>query len=313
MKYLITGGKGFLGSHLTEKILNEGHEVVSLDLISPKKLDYFNDWDSYRSVTDSIMNQNLLNRLIESSDAVLHLAAIAEPEQYVINPRKTIEINLRASLNIIDRIIASKKLFFYSSTSEIYGKNEIQPFTENSDRVLGSTSVNRWSYSTSKAMIEHYCKALFSDKLINFVGIRIFNCYGPRLTGRVIAKFIQRIKKNEPLIIHGDGSQQRCYTYVGDVVDGIYSLIRSPKTYGEFYNIGNPKEEYSIKQLADILLQIMDNKNYPIEYTSRNIYGKSYEDPDRRVPDIKKINDAINWQPTTKLEDGLKSTLKYEL
>ncbi len=313
MKYLITGGKGFLGSHLTEKLLKEGHEIISFDMMNPKELEYFNDWENYHSVTDTIMNKPVLDRLIDTSDAVVHLAAIAEPEQYVKFPRKTIEINLRASLNILDRLIGTKKLFFYSSTSEIYGKNKIQPFNENSDRVLGSTSINRWSYSSSKAMIEHYCRALDSENLIKFVGIRIFNCYGPRLKGRVLSKFIDLIKKNEPLVVHGDGNQKRCYTYVDDVVDGIYGLINSPKNYGDFYNIGNPNDEYSVNELIDILLNIVGKKNYPIKNVSRNIYGKSYEDTDRRVPDIKKIFDAINWMPKTKIEDGIKQTLKYEL
>jgi len=313
MRYLITGGKGFLGSHLSERLLKNGDEVVSLDLSNPKNLDYLNDWKSYQHVTDTIMNSSIINRLIDNCDAVLHLAAIAEPEQYVKNPRKTIEINLRASLNILDRMISTKKLFFYSSTSEIYGKNLENPFHENSDRVLGPTSVNRWSYSTSKAMIEHYCRALYNDKLINYVGIRIFNCYGPRLKGRVLSKFFEKIKNNEPLIIHGDGLQKRCYTYVDDVVEGIFELLNNKKSYGDFFNIGNPKEEYSVKELANLLLKAMKKENYPINYVDRNIYGKSYEDPERRVPDISKIQSILKWKPAVSLHEGLYKIIDYNL
>jgi len=311
MKFLITGGMGFLGSHFSEKLLNNGHEVCAIDLYENKSLDYLNDWDSYKPIIDSINHENIVNKLIDSSDVVMHLAAIAEPEQYVKYPRKTIDINLRASLNILDRVVATDKIFFYSSTSEIYGKNISQPFSEDSDRVLGSTSVNRWCYSTSKSMVEHYCRALKQDGILNFVGIRVFNCYGPRLGGRVIAKFLDRIVSEEPLIIHGDGAQQRCYTYVDDLLDASIKLITDKSTHGDFYNIGNPKEEYSVKELAKIMLDVAGKEDYPVEHVDRSAYGNSYEDPDRRVPDISKIQKSIDWSPKIDIYEGLSKMFKY--
>ena len=313
MKYFITGGMGFLGSHFTEKLLKDGHEVCSIDLYENKSLSYLNDWDSYKPIIDTIHNSSVVNKLIDSSDVVMHLAAIAEPEQYVKYPRKTIDINLRASLNILDRVIATDKLFFYSSTSEVYGKNTSQPFSENSDRVLGATSVNRWCYSTSKSMVEHYCRALYQDDILNFVGIRVFNCYGPRLGGRVISKFLDKIVKGDPLIIHGDGSQQRCYTYVDDLIEATMMLINDKNTHGDFYNVGNPKEEYSVKELSKIILDISGKKDYRVNHVNRSAYGKSYEDPDRRVPDISKIQEATGWSPKTDIYDGLSRVYDYQI
>lgn len=313
MKFLVTGGKGFLGSHLSLRLLEEGHEVISYDLYDPKELNYLKDFKGYTSIVDTVMNESVLNRMVECSDAVFHLAAIAEPEQYVNYPRKTIDINLRASLNIIDRLIATNKMFFYSSTSEVYGKNPDVPFNENSDRLLGPTSINRWCYSTSKSMVEHYCNALHMEGILNFVGVRIFNAYGPRLRGRVLDKFINRFKNNQPLEIHGSGDQKRCYTYISDLIDAIMLLINEPNLFGTFYNVGNPFEEYSVSDLASLFCKAVGNPDYPISYIDRDSYGKSYEDPDRRIPDVTKITNVINWEPKVSLNEGLKLTLDYEL
>ncbi|WND03337.1 NAD-dependent epimerase/dehydratase family protein [Temperatibacter marinus] len=311
MKYLITGGMGFLGSHLAEELLKRGNEVTCLDLFEEKRCTHFRDWETYRLVIDTILNKPLVTQLVRSADAVIHLAAIAEPQQYVQLPRKTIEVNLKASLAILEEVTATNKLFFFSSTSEIYGKNTVQPFREDSDRILGSTDINRWCYSSAKAMVEHYINALHQEQLLEFVGIRIFNCYGPRLKGRVVSKFIDQVQSGKPIVIHGEGAQQRCFTYVSDLVNGIISLIETKSSHGSFYNIGNPKEEYSVKQLAQVVSEQLNQENYPITHVDRAAYGPSYQDLDRRVPSIDKISKAINWSPTVSLQEGISKMIEY--
>ena len=286
MNILITGGMGFLGSHLSEFLTKKKFNITCLDLFEDFSLDYLKDYNNYNLVIDSILNKEILDKLIKSNDLIVHLAGIAEPEQYVKYPRKTIEVNLKASLNIIDNLVSTDKKLFFSSTSEVYGKNTNIPFNESSDRVLGSSNINRWSYASSKSMIEHYLYSLSSEKLINFDGIRIFNCYGPRLKGRVVSKFIEKIKMNETLQIHGNGEQKRCYTYVTDVIDGITKIISKTTFSNDFYNIGNSTEEYSVNDLILIFQKILKNKNINFEHLKRDYYGSSYEDPDRRVPDI---------------------------
>lgn len=311
MKCLVTGGMGFLGSHLAETLLKQGHEVTCLDIFEDKRCEHFRDFDGYKLVVDTILNKAIVTQLVRSSDVVIHLAAVAEPEQYVKFPRKTIEVNLKASLALLEEVTATDKLLFFSSTSEIYGKNAEQPFREDSDRVLGPTDINRWCYSSAKAMVEHYILALYQEHLIDFVGVRIFNCYGPRLTGRVVSKFVERILSGDPLIVHGNGAQKRCFTYVSDLVDGIISLIETKSSHGAFYNIGNPKEEYSVSELAEMVRDIAGQPNHPIEFVDRAAYGPSYQDLDQRVPSIDKIAAAINWQPNTSLKEGVAHMIEY--
>ena len=311
MNILITGGMGFIGSHLSEFLTKKKYNITCLDLFEEDSLHYLRDFDNFNLVIDSILNKEIIEKLVKANDLIIHLAGIAEPEQYVKYPRKTIEVNLKASLNIIDSIATTEKKLFFSSTSEVYGKNTNIPFYENSDRVLGSSNINRWSYASSKSMIEHYLYSLSSEKLINFDGIRIFNCYGPRLKGRVVSKFIEKIKLNEVLQIHGDGTQKRCYTYIEDVIDGVVKIIEKKSFSNDFYNIGNPLEEHSIHDLILVLKKILKKNKINFEYLKRNYYGSSYEDPDRRVPDITKIKKYINWSPKINLKTGLLKTLKY--
>jgi len=311
MKCLVTGGMGFLGSHLIVELLRRGHQVTCLDIFEDERCSFFRDWDSYKLVIDTILNKPLVTQLVRNADVVFHLAAVAEPEQYVKYPRKTIEVNLKASLAILEEVTATNKLLFFSSTSEVYGKNEDQPFHEDSDRVLGATNINRWCYSSAKAMVEHYISALYQEQLIDFVGVRIFNCYGPRLGGRVVSKFVDCIQSGAPMVIHGDGSQKRCFAYVTDVVEGIISLVETSSSHGAFYNIGDPKEEYSVRQLAEAVRQVAGVPDHPITQIERAAYGSSYQDPDRRVPSIAKITNAIDWKPKITLHDGLAEMLKY--
>ena len=310
MKILVTGGMGFLGSHLVEDLLKNKNQVYALDISENKNHLKLRDYDNYIPILDSILNIDTVKKLINKCDFVYHLAAVAEPEQYVKYPRKVIEINLKASLKIIDEIIGTDKKLFFTSTSEIYGKNLKNSFSENDDRLLGPTSINRWSYSTGKAMIEHYLYALKQESLIDFVGIRVFNAYGPRLNSRVISKFFDCAKNKKTMIIHGDGSQKRCFTYISDIIDAIKQLVNDNKNFGDFYNVGNPKEEYSIKELAKMIQQLCEN-NCEIKYVSRNFYGNSYEDVDKRVPDINMIQSKTGWEPKINLKNGLKKYWDY--
>lgn len=312
MRCLVTGGMGFLGSHLAQALLERGDEVTCLDLDEPRDVVYLRDWDKYTPVVDTIVNTSVVSQLAQRAEVIFHLAAVAEPESYVRYPRKTMDINLRATLSLLDHVICSGKRFFFPSTSEIYGKNATLPFREESDRVLGSTDINRWCYSSSKALIEHYLLALYQEHLLDVVGIRIFNCYGPRLKGRVVSKFVESVLKDRPIEIHGDGSQTRCYTWVEDIVEGIIKLIDSPRSFGAFYNIGNPAEEYSVSALASIICDQVGKSDHEIIFRDRAAYGTSYEDVDRRVPDISKIKRAIGWEPKTSLMDGIGRMVEYE-
>ena len=310
MKILVTGGMGFLGSHLVEKLLKDKHQVYALDVAENNDLLKLRDYTNYIPIIDSILNIDNVKKLIEKCDFIYHLAAVAEPEQYVKYPRKVIEINLKASLKIIDEIVGTDKKLFFASTSEIYGKNIKNSFSENDDRLLGPTSVNRWSYSTSKAMIEHYLYALKQESLIDFVGIRIFNAYGPRLNARVVSKFLDCTKHKKSIIVHGDGSQKRCFTYISDIIDAIKKIVENKNNFGQFYNVGNPNEEYSIKELA-LMVQNLCEKTCDIKHVRRDFYGNSYEDIDKRVPDISKIENNIGWKPEVDLKTGLKKYWEY--
>lgn len=311
MNILITGGMGFVGSHLSEQLIKEKFNVTCLDIFEDKSVSYLKDFNNYNLVIDTILNRDIVKSLVAKNDLIIHLAAIAEPEQYVKYPRKTIEVNLRASLNIIDNLVATDKKIFFTSTSEIYGKNPNMPFDENSDRVLGSTNVKRWSYSTSKSMIEHYLYSLSHENLINFDGIRIFNCYGPRLKGRVISKFIDNILYKKPLEIHGDGTQKRCYTYIDDVVSAIKKIISNEKFSNNFYNVGNPEEEYSVIEIFNILKEILPNEIINYNLLDRKHYGKSYEDPERRVPKINLIKEKYGWTPKVSIREGLLNNFEF--
>lgn len=306
--YFVTGAMGFIGSHFSEMLLKKGANVIGLDLgpSAPHLLEYKN----FTFVQDTIKNTDILKRCVDLSDYVCHIAGIAEPDQYVKTPRKVIDITAIAGIELIEMCRLTGKLFFLTSTSEIYGNNPNVPFKETDSRILGPTSTNRWCYSSSKALLEHYLMACAHSKELNSVIVRLFNVYGPRLKGRVVANYLENALEGKDLIVHGDGAQTRSFTYVTDVIDAFDRLIHSEKCQNQIFNVGNPVET-SILDFAKAVQKISD-KPIDLQYmTHAEYYGKSYEDIDRRVPDVTKLSEYTGWTPTTSLEDGLKMTFEY--
>jgi len=315
MRYLITGAGGFVGSHLTCDLLSKGHEVIALDLAFSDELRVvLSSFSKVTLVTGSVLDQSLLEKLVHISDYVIHLAAIASPEFYVREPKRTIDLNLNASIAIIEMLRFSGKPLFYTSTSEVFGKNPSVPWAEEHDRVIGSSSINRWCYSTSKSMIEHYMYACHQEGSLNFSGVRIFNCYGPRLKGRVVDGFIDAAIHKKPLVIHGDGTQTRCFTYIDDLIRAISMLVTTPEPSNSFYNIGS-NVETTINQLAHIVCTTASlDPSKSIVYVSHlDAIGSSYEDIPRRVPNCSKALQDLGWKPDVTLEAGLNKMYQHAL
>jgi len=307
-KFLVTGAMGFVGSHWCEYLLKKGKVVYGIDLAPkyPKLMEYKN----FTFIHDTIKDYDLLRRLVDQADCVCHFAGIANPDQYITSPRKVIDLTAIVGAQIIDMCRFTGKLFFFTSTSEIYGKSPKIPFREDDDRVLGSTTTKRWCYSTSKALLEHYLDACGYSKELEYVIVRLFNVYGPRLEGRVVANLLNNALSDKDLIVHGDGKQTRCFTYIDDVVEAFYRLIENKKCYNQIFNIGNPRET-DMNELARIIKNTGKSASRIRYVRHKDYYGAGYEDISRRVPDISKITKFTGWKPTTSLESGLSKTLKY--
>ncbi len=309
-RFLVTGAMGFVGSHWCEHLLKQGKTVYGIDLgvFCPRLLEY----DNFIFAQDTIKNYQLLQTLVNQVDCVCHFAGIAEPSQYVSSPRKVIDITAIVGLNLVEMCRCTDKLFFFTSTSEIYGRCECVPFKEDSDRVLGSTTTKRWCYSSSKAIIEHYLDACAFSKELNHVTVRLFNVYGPRLKGRVVSSFIDSALRGEDLTVHGNGEQTRCFTYIDDMTDAFCRLINNPECHNQIFNVGNPTET-TMNELAETVIEVADSRSEIKFQQHEEVYGKSYEDIPRRVPDISKIQQYTGWVPSTDLKNGLKKTIDFVL
>jgi len=315
MKALITGGAGFIGSHLGEKLLQIGHEVIAVDDLSTGSLQNIQAIQShpkFRLVTDSVRNSETMHILIEQCDVIFHLAAAVGVQLIVDRPVHTIETNIHGSEVVLE--IANKfgKKVLLASTSEVYGKSEKVPFREDDDTVLGSTRFSRWSYACSKAIDEFLGLAYYDQYGLEVVVVRIFNTVGPRQTGRygmVIPRFVQRALNNESVLIYGTGQQSRCFAFVSDVVDGLIGLMICPKASGRVYNIGTT-EEISIEALAEKIIEMTNSSSEKKFLSYEQAYGKPFDDMMRRVPSLQRIKETINWEPTTNLTETLKIIIR---
>ncbi len=307
-KYLVTGAMGFIGSHWCEHLLSQGHKVYGIDIYNsyPK----LNKHKNFIFIQDSITNLKVMKEYINKSDYVFHFASIAEPKQYIDSPRKVISVAGIAALNIIDFCRMAEKKIMFTSTSEIYGKNPKLPFNENDDRVLGPTSTKRWCYSSSKALAEHYLYACSDTKELDFIIVRLFNVYGPRLKGRVVSNYVNNCISNQDIYINNGGNQTRAFTYIDDVIDAFDLLFKNSKCLNNDFNIGNIKET-SINDLAKLVLKVSESESNIIKIKDSEYYGKSYEDIDRRVPDVSKIKKFVKWKPKTSLRNGIKKMIDY--
>ncbi len=314
MKALITGGAGFIGSHLAEHLLAAGHEVVAIDDLSTGSLDNIRALQAdsrFRFVFDNVRNIETMHLLIDQCDVVYHLAAAVGVQLIVDRPVHTIETNIHGSEVVLSIANKFRKKVLITSTSEVYGKSEKVPFHEDDDTVLGSTRFSRWSYACSKAIDEFLGLAYFDQYGLPVVIARLFNTVGPRQTGQygmVVPRFVRAALRNEPIVIHGSGKQSRCFAFVGDIVRALVALMDCPAAPGRVYNIGST-EEISIDDLARRVLE-MTKSTSPIQYVSyEQAYGKPFDDMMRRLPGLDRIRETIGYRPQADLRTILASVI----
>ncbi len=317
MKALITGGAGFLGSHLAEALLARGDEVYVLDNLSTGSIENIEPLKAsprFRYTIDSVMNEPVTAELIDRVDVVFHLAAAVGVRLIVESPVNTIETNVHGTEMVLKLANKKKKKVLIASTSEVYGKSDTVPFREDADLVLGPTSKGRWSYACSKAIDEFLGLAYHKEKRLPVVVVRLFNTVGPRQTGRygmVIPNFVKQALLGHPLTVFGDGSQTRCFTYVGDVVGALVALATHPDAVGQVFNIGNDGDEISILALAE-RVKARTRSQSPIELvTYDKAYEAGFEDMPRRVPDLTKLRTLIGYEPQVHLDEILDRVIAF--
>ncbi len=310
MKALITGGSGFIGSHLAERLLGQGYHVTALDNLSTgdiRNLDGVIDNPNFRLVVDDVRNSETCHILIEQCDVVFHLAAAVGVQLIVDQPVHTIETNIRGSEVVLEIANKFRRKVLIASTSEVYGKSEKVPFEEDDDTVLGSTKYSRWAYACSKAIDEFLALAYHQKNGLPAVVVRLFNTVGPRQTGQygmVIPRFVERALRNEPIQIYGTGKQSRCFGYVGDVVGCLINLMNCENAPGRVYNIG-ATEEISIEGLADKIIELSGSKSEKQFLSYEEAYGRSFDDMMRRVPCLDRVNGMVGYEPKTRLTEIL--------
>ncbi len=315
MKVLVTGGAGFIGSHLAERLLNDGNQVAVIDNLSSgslKNIDDIRKHADFEFIEGDIRNVELMEPLTERCDLIFHLAAAVGVRLIAEDPVHTIETNIGGTETVLD--IANKfgQKILIASSSEVYGKNEDVPFSEEDNIVLGSTSMPRWSYACSKAIDEFLGLAFYQQYGLGVVIARFFNTIGPRQTGQygmVVPRFVRMALENEPVTIYGTGKQTRCFCYVGDVVEAVIRLMNSDETTGRVYNVGS-NEEISIEALADKIIEITGSKSEKKFVPYETAYGRPIEDMMRRVPCIERIRQAVGWQSGTSLDQVLRKIVE---
>ncbi len=316
MKVLITGGCGFVGSHLAERLLADGHTVVALDDLSTGSVTNvagFRDHARFRCVTDSVMNDAVVGPLIDEADIVFHLAAAVGVKLIVERPVHTIETNVHGTDIVLTHAVRTRTPVFIASTSEVYGKSAHVPFREDADLVLGPTSKHRWAYACSKLIDEFLALAYWKERALPVVIVRLFNTVGPRQTGQygmVLPRFVRQALAGEPITVYGDGTQSRSFTYVGDVVDALVTLMDTPAAVGQVLNIGNP-HEISIRALAERVRELAGSQSPIVSIPYEEAYEAGFEDMPRRVPDIARINALIGFAPRVPLDEIIERVIAF--
>lgn len=308
MKILITGGAGFVGSHLADKLIAEGHEITVVDDFSTGRYSnvaHLEGRSDFRLIVDTVLNAKLMEELIRDSDRVFHMASAVGVRLIMEQPVQTIETIFRGTDIVLGFCSRYRKRVLIPSTSEVYGKGTSVPFREDDDIQKGSTSKHRWAYACAKELDEFLALAFWKETRLPVVVVRLFNTVGPRQTGQygmVVPRFVKSAVNNEPITVYGDGEQSRCFGHVSDVVEGLTTLIETPKCFGRVINIGNP-EEISIKGLAEKAIE-MTGSSSEIEFIPyEEVYGAGFEDMKRRVPCIDRANELIGFKPTRTLDD----------
>lgn len=313
---LVTGGAGFIGSHLVETLLSRGYEVTTIDDLSTgsiRNLDEARKHSRFTYYIDSVMNHRLMAELIDRADFVYHLAAAVGVRLIVERPVHTIETNIRGTEIVLELAARKKKRVLITSTSEVYGKSAKVPFSENDDLVLGSTTRPRWAYACSKAIDEFLGLAYYRQFAMPIVIVRLFNTVGPRQTGQygmVVPRFVEQALRGHPLTVYGDGSQTRAFAYVGDVVEAMIALMEDPRAYGQVFNVGNDRE-ISICDLARLVIERTGSTS-SIEFIPfEKAYDENFEDLQRRVPDLTKIKTLIGYSPKVGIEEIIDKVAAY--
>ena len=316
MRFLITGGAGFIGSHLSETLLNRGDEIFVLDDLSTGSVENIRHLKAnprFHYIFDSIMNKHLLAELVDESDVIFHLAAAVGVRLIVESPVRTIETNVHGTQNVLDAASKKKKLVFTASTSEVYGKSDKLPFQEDADLVLGPTSKGRWSYAASKALDEFLALSFWKEKKLPVIVARFFNTVGPRQTGRygmVLPNFVRQALASEPITVYGTGHQSRCFCDVRDCVQSVLHLIANPQSIGEVVNIGST-QEVSINDLALLVKQRTGSKSPITHIAYDQAYEPGFEDMLRRVPALEKLLGLTGFRPSTSLNDIVDRVIAY--
>jgi len=316
MRVLITGGAGFVGSHLSEALLERGDEVFILDNLSTGSIDnvvHLKDNPRFHYTIDTVTNEPVLAELIDRCDIVVHLAAAVGVKLIVEQPVHTIETNVHGTEVVLKHANKKKKLVLIASTSEVYGKSTDVPFREDADLVLGPTTKHRWAYACSKMIDEFLALAYWKERKLPVIVVRLFNTVGPRQTGQygmVIPNFVRQALAGQPITVFGDGSQSRSFTYVGDVVKAMVALIDEPRAIGQVFNIGNGNE-ITIGALAAKVKKMTNSGSEIVTIPYEKAYEAGFEDMPRRVPDITRIKALVGYEPTVELEETLTRVIEY--
>lgn len=308
MKVLITGGAGFIGSHLADHLLRDGHQLVLLDDLSTGRLsniEHLLGRPDVEFVLGSILNADLVDSVVSRVDVVYHLAAAVGVELIVEKPLQSLMTNIRGSEIVFEKAHKHGARVLVASTSEIYGKNTSDRLSEEDDRILGSPLKSRWSYSEAKAIDEILAYTYWREKGLETVIVRLFNTVGPRQTGSygmVIPRFVSQALRNEPITVYGTGDQTRCFCFVGDVVRGMTDLCNQPRAYGRVFNLGG-SEEVSMKELAERIIAASGSSSR-LDFIPYDVaYEEGFEDMQRRVPDTRRAHELVGFQPTVGLDD----------
>ena len=306
MRVLVTGGAGFIGSHLCERLIKDGHSVTAIDNFSTGRasnLSHLGGSANFTLIEGSILDTETLRPLIDDADYVFHLAAAVGVFNIVNNPLASLLTNIRGTENVLEAAHATKTPVFLTSSSEVYGKNISDSLKESDDRILGSPVTLRWSYSEAKAIDESLAYAYFIEKQLETRIVRFFNTVGPRQLGAygmVVPRFVKSAVTNEPITIYGDGTQTRCFAHVYDVIDAVIAIAFADNTIGKVINIGNDFE-ISINGLAQKIIAETDSKSEIVYVPYEEAYGDGFEDMERRVPNIDLINQLVGWKPQRNL------------
>ncbi|NQV32679.1 MAG: SDR family NAD(P)-dependent oxidoreductase [Phycisphaeraceae bacterium] len=314
MNVLVTGGAGFIGSHLVGQLLENGHAVWVIDNLSTGSLENLKEYQSmgkFTFIRGDIRDAELVQLVIKDVDHVYHLAAAVGVQLIAKDPVHTIETNIGGTETVLEMANRFGRKVFLASTSEVYGKSEAVPFKEEDDFILGSTAFSRWSYACSKAIDEFLGQAYFEQYGLGVVIGRFFNTVGPKQTGQygmVVPRFVRWALKNDPIEIYGDGQQTRCFSYVGDIVDAVIRLMSCEEASGKVFNIGS-NHEITIEQLADRVIDLSGSTSQKRFISYEDAYGRVIEDMARRMPCLDRIKQTIQWQPSTSLDDTLRMVI----